>query len=119
MPRAVDANQVAKILRQNGIEAARTPFFAAADTIHSGYERGRVLEAVVRRTDVSADTLRAVLQSARAMNGHELSQLLQIIARSHALSGDLREAYVSAANRLGGYDQTQALAALARSERRQ
>ena len=106
------------VLRHNGVEGVRAPFFTAVDSIGSAYERGRVLQAVVRRADVSGDTLRAVLQSARAMNGYELSQLLQLVARSHAVSGDLRDAYMSAADRLGGYDQTQALAALARSESR-
>ena len=108
-----------QVLRQNGVEGAlRQPFFATVNTLKGEYERGRVLQAVVRRGNASPDTVRDVLQSARALNGYELSQLLQLIARSGSLTGDLRDVYVSAADRLGNYDQSQALAALARSERR-
>jgi beta-lactamase regulating signal transducer with metallopeptidase domain len=107
------------VLRQNGVEGrVRAPFFSAANTIDSAYERGRVLEAVVKRTDASEETLRSVLQSSRALGGYELSQLLQALARTHTLSGGLRDAYVEAATRLGDYEQGQALTALVRSERR-
>jgi hypothetical protein len=107
-------------LRQNAIEgSARPAFFAAVETIGSDYERGRVLQAVVRKAGTGSETLRAVLRSASAMHGYELSQLLQLMARTTTVSGDLRNAYVAAADRLDGYEQTQALAALARSERRQ
>ena len=107
------------VLRQNGVEGrVRPPFFAAANRLDSNYERGRVLQAVVRRSDASQDTLRSVLQSSRALSGYELSQLLQALARAHTISGDLRDAYVEAANRLGDYEQGQALTALLRSERR-
>jgi beta-lactamase regulating signal transducer with metallopeptidase domain len=106
-----------EVLRAHDIEAVRAPFFTVVGTIGGAYERGRVLQAVVRKPGTSDDTLRLVLQSSRAMTGYELSQLLQLVARSHALNGDLRDAYVAAADRLGGYEQTQTLAALARSER--
>ena len=107
------------VLRQNGVEGrVRAPFFAAANKLDSNYERGRVLQAVVRRTDASQDTLHSVLQSSRALSGYELSQLLQALARTHTIGGDLRDAYVEAANRLDDYEQGQALTALVRSERR-
>ena len=108
-----------EVLRQNTVEGSvRAPFFAAVNTIDGNYERGRVLQAVVRKSGTSPDTLRAVLQSARAMDGYELSQLLQAIASNHAITGELREAYLSAADRLGNYEQSQVMAALVRSERR-
>ena len=108
-----------EVLRQNNVEGAvRAPFFAAVNTIDGNYERGRVLQAVVRKSGTTPDTLRAVLQSARAMDGYELSQLLQVMAASHTITGDLREAYLAAADRLGNYEQGQAMAALVRSERR-
>jgi len=108
-----------EVLKQNGVEgAARDPFFKVAGGLGSGYERGRVLQEVVRKSDASTDTLRAVLQASKGMSGYELSQLLQSMARTRTLTGDLRDAYLSAADALTGYEQEQALAALVRSERR-
>jgi beta-lactamase regulating signal transducer with metallopeptidase domain len=108
-----------EVLRQNNVEGrVRAPFFAALNTIDGNYDKGRVLQAVVRKSGTSPDTLRAVLQSSRTMDGYELSQLLQAIAGNYAIAGDLREAYLTAADRLGNYDQSQAMAALVRSERR-
>jgi len=107
------------VLKQNGVEgAARDPFFKVAGGLGSGYERGRVLQEVVRKSDASADTLRAVLQASKGMSGYELSQLLQSMARTRTLTGDLRDAYLNAADALTGYEQEQVLAALVRSERR-
>jgi beta-lactamase regulating signal transducer with metallopeptidase domain len=108
-----------EVLRQNDVEGAiRPPFFQAVATIGSAYEHGRVLQAVVRRSGTSNDTLRAVLQSSRALSGYELSQLLQLVARSYQMTGDLRDAYLDAADRLKGYDQDQVMTALVKSERR-
>jgi hypothetical protein len=106
------------VLRQHGIEGARGPFFAAVDTINGNYDKGRVLQAVVRKAGTSPETLRDVLRAARSMNGYDLSQLLKAIAANHSIGGDLRDAYLTAAERLGEYDQNQAMAALVRSERR-
>ena len=73
-----------EVLRQNGVEGSvRAPFFAAVNALGSSYERGRVLEAVVRKSGTSIDTMRAVLQSSRSMGGYELSQLLQLVAAYH------------------------------------
>ena len=108
-----------EVLRQNGVEGpVRAPFFAAVNTIGSNYERGHVLQAVIRKPGTSPDTLRAVLQSAKAMNGYDLSQLLQLMAATHVIGGDLRDAYLDAADRLSGYDQGQVMTALVKSERR-
>jgi beta-lactamase regulating signal transducer with metallopeptidase domain len=113
------ASFLLEVLRQNGVEgSARAPFFKAVNALSSGYERGRVLQAVVKKTDVSAETLREVLRAATAMSGYELSQVLQTVARNHAITGALRDAYMDAADKLSGYEQNQALAALVRSERR-
>jgi hypothetical protein len=106
------------VLKQNDIEGvSRAPFFKTVAGVTSGYERGRVLQAVVRRPGTSNETLREVLRSASGMSGYELSQLLQLIARTHALSGDAREAYLAAAERLSGYEQDQVFAALVKNER--
>ncbi len=108
-----------EVLKQSGVEGSlRTPFFKVVSGMSSGYEKGRVLQAVVRKPDVSAETLREVLRSTQGMSGYELSQLLIAVAGARTLSGDLRDAYVDAAERLSGYEQGQVLAALVRSERR-
>ncbi len=108
-----------EVLRQNAVEGAvRAPFFQVVDTIHGGYERGRVLQAVTRRSGTSTDTLRAVLQSSRGLSGYELSQLLQLVASTHPMTGEIRDRYLDAADRLSGYEQSQVMTALVRSERR-
>ena len=59
----------------------RAPFFKGVDTISSSYERGRVLQAVVKRGSLSPETVVAVLRSAQGMDsGHEASQVLLSIA---------------------------------------
>ena len=108
-----------EVLKQNNVEGtARAPFFRAVNGLTSGYERGRVLQAVVKRPDASTDTLREALRATKGMSGHELSQVLQLVARTHTISGDLRETYLDAADRLSGYEQGQVLTALVKSERR-
>ena len=108
-----------EVLKAGDIEGSvRAPFFKVASSLTSGYEKGRLLQAVVKKPGVSDDTLREVLKSTRGMSGYELSQLLQAVAASRSLSGDIRDAYLDAAERLSGYEQNQALAALVRSERR-
>jgi hypothetical protein len=108
-----------EILKQTAVEGPlRAPFFKVVTGLSSGYEKGRVLEAVVRKPGTSDDTLREVLRSSRGMSGYELSQLLQAVASVRNLTGDLRSAYLDAADRLSGYDQSQVLSALVKSERR-
>jgi hypothetical protein len=108
-----------EVLKESGIEGSlRAPFFKVAGGLTSGYERGRLLQAVVRKPGVSSDTLREVLGASRGMSGYELSQLLQAVANTHTIAGDLREAYLDAADRLSGYEQGQVLTALVKSERR-
>jgi beta-lactamase regulating signal transducer with metallopeptidase domain len=108
-----------EVLKQNGVEgSAREPFFKMVSGLSSGYERGRVLQAVVAKSDASKETLMAVLRASKGMSGYDLSQLLQSIAKTHTLTGDLRDAYLDAADALSGYEQGQVLAALVRSERR-
>jgi beta-lactamase regulating signal transducer with metallopeptidase domain len=103
-------------MAKNPVEGAlRAPFFAAVESIDSGYERGRVLQAVLRNTSLSQDSLLAVLRAARSMSGgYETSQVLQAVARTHNLTGPARDLYVETAGRLGEYEQSQALAALGR-----
>jgi hypothetical protein len=108
-----------EVLKQSGVEGSlRAPFFKVVSGLGSGYERGRVLQAAIRKPGVSGDTLREVLHSTSGMSGYELSQVLQTLATTHIIGGDLREAYLTAADRLSGYEQGQALTALVKSERR-
>lgn len=108
-----------EVLKQSGVEGSlRSPFFRVVSGLDSGYERGRVLQAAIRKPGVSTDTLREVLNATRGMSGYELSQVLQSMATTHTIGGDLREAYLNAADRLSGYEQGQALTALVKSERR-
>jgi beta-lactamase regulating signal transducer with metallopeptidase domain len=108
-----------EVLKQSGVEGSlRTPFFTVVSGLSSGHERGGVLQAVVKKPDVSADTLREVLKSTRGMSGYELSQLLILVAGSRTLTGDLRDAYLDAADTLSGYEQGQVMTALVKSERR-
>ena len=108
-----------EVLKQNGIEGAARARRSSRRVagVGSGYERGRVLQAVVKKPGASSDTLREVLRATAGMSGYELSQLLQPIARTHPLTGDLRDAYLAAADRLSGYEQGQVLAALVKNER--
>ena len=47
------ASFLLQLVKQHPIEGPlRAPFFRAVDSIGSGFERGRVLQAVVRRPDV-------------------------------------------------------------------
>jgi hypothetical protein len=108
-----------EVLKAGNIEGpVRAPFFKVASAVNSGYEKGQLLEAVVKRPGVSDDTLREVLRSTRGMSGYELSHLLQAVAAVRTLTGPLREAYLDAADRLSGYEQSQVLTALVKSERR-
>ena len=108
------------VLKQNSIEgAARAPFFTVVGSISGSDERGRVLQAVVRKSEISDDTLLAVLKACGQMpGGYERSQVLLLVASSHTLSGSLRDAYIDAADRLGSYEQGQVMTALVKSERR-
>ena len=107
------------MLAKGGVEGpVRAPFFKVVSRMSSGYEKGRLLQAVVKQPGVSDDTLREVLRSSRGISGYELSQLLMTVAAARPLTGDLRDAYLDAADHLSGYDQSQVLAALVKSERR-
>jgi hypothetical protein len=108
-----------EVLKQTGIEGSlRAPFFRVVSGLSSGYEKGRVLQAVIRKPGVGSDTLREALNATRGMSGYELSQMLQTMANTHTIGGDLRESYLNAADRLSGYEQGQVLTALVKSERR-
>jgi len=96
----------------------RAAFFAAVSGIDSSFERGRVLQAVLRRPDAGHDTILAALHAAKGMSGFELSQVLLAAAGTHVLTGDLRDAYIDAADGLGGFEQGQVMTALVKSERR-
>ena len=113
------ASLLVDFVKQQGIEATRHQFFAALSTVDSAHEKSKVLLSVLRRGEVSDQTLLAVLNAAGTIgSNYETAQVLQAAARAHAITGPARDAYMKVADRLGDYEQTQALAALARSERR-
>ena len=88
------------------------------DSIGSAYERGRVLQAVVKRGSLSPETVVAVLRSAQGMaSGHETSQVLMAVATTQPISAEARDLYIAAAGRLGNYEESRALSALVKNER--
>jgi hypothetical protein len=114
------ATLLVEFVRDRSIEGPlREPFFRAADTIESNFERGRVLQAAAKRSDASDQTILAIIKSAASMNGSfESARVLLTVAGAHPLSREARDAYVDAAERLGQHDQGQVLSALVKSERR-
>jgi beta-lactamase regulating signal transducer with metallopeptidase domain len=110
-----------KVAKAHTIDATlRGPFFAAVDAVKSPYEKGRVLQTVVKRAETPAETILAVLRSASTLSGsYERSQVLLAVAASHQISGPARDAYIEAAEKLGEYEQGRALTALVKNERGQ
>jgi beta-lactamase regulating signal transducer with metallopeptidase domain len=109
------AELLTQVVKQQPIDSAQAQFFAAVETIESGYERSRVLKALLSRGDLSQESLLAVLRATRGIDGgYETSQVLQTLARNYAITGPARDLYVATAERLGDYEQAQALAALAK-----
>jgi hypothetical protein len=109
-----------QIVKQQPIEGTlRAPFFRAVDSIDSAFERGRVLQAVARRSDASPETVLQVLRSAAGLKSNfEASSVLLAVAATHPVSGPARDAYIDAAEKLGDFEQGRALSALVRNERR-
>ena len=98
----------------------RAPFFRAVASIDSAFEHGRVLQALLQRTDLSDQTVLEILRSARAMDSsHERAQVLLAVAGNHRLTREGRDAYIDATDKLGDYEQGRVLSALVRNERRQ
>ena len=107
-----------QIAGRRSIAAVREPFFQAVSHVGSAFERGRVLQAVLKQPDVPQDVLVSVLLAIESMGAFEASQVLQAAAPQRELTGHARDLYVSAASRLGDFEQGQALAALVRTDRR-
>jgi len=107
-----------QIAGRRSIGAVREPFFQAVSHVGSAFERGRVLQAVLKQPDVPQDVLVSVLLAIESVGAFEASQVLQAAAPQRELTGHARDLYVSAASRLGAFEQGQALAALARTDRR-
>jgi hypothetical protein len=108
------------VLKATSIEgAARAPFFRAVEHLDSSYERGRVLQALAGRGDLSQDSILGVLRAAVSMtSGFETGQVLRALAAKHELSGEARQLYIATAAKLGNYEEGRALAALVKTERR-
>ena len=69
-------------MKTSGVEgAARAPFFRAVASIDSAFERGRVLQALSRRSDLSDETVLEILRSAqRVSSNYERAQVLLAVA---------------------------------------
>jgi hypothetical protein len=102
------------------IDAARSAYFEAVDAIDSDFERRRALTALIKRADLSAETLEAAIASASRMSSSfELASFLVTVAGQHDLSGTVRAAYLRASERItSDFEQNRALAALAQAERK-
>ena len=113
------ASFLVDVAKSQAIEGPlRTPFFKGVESISSSFERGRVLQAVVKRGNPSAETVVAVLRAAQAMgSSHETSQVLLAVAGAVPLSGEARDLYVATAERLGDFEEGRALSALVKTER--
>jgi hypothetical protein len=104
------------------ITAARGPlappvqmaFVAAAGTLESDYERGRVLSTALARADLDARGAAAVLETALGIESdYELAQLLIQWQRGRALDASLRPAFFRAAGSLqSDYEHRRVLAAV-------
>ena len=113
------ASLLVDVAKAHPIEGSlRSPFFRAATSIGSSFERGRVLQTVARRGDASEATLLEVIKGAEGMGNHEGAQVLLAVAGGRPLTQQARAAYIDAASRLGEFDQGRALSALVRNERR-
>jgi hypothetical protein len=108
------------LVRQNPVEGAvRAPFFKVASSIGSSFERGRVLQALAKRSDLSDETVLNIIRSTDGMSsGSEKSQVLLAVAGAHQLTGQGRDAYIDAAGNLGDFEQGRVLSALVKNERR-
>ena len=113
------ASFLVDVAKSQAIEGPlRAPFFKGVESISSSFERGRVLQAVVKRGNPSAETVVAVLRAAQAMgSSHETSQVLLAVAGAVPLSGEARDLYVATAERLGDFEEGRALSALVKTER--
>ena len=87
----------------------RAPFFKGVDTINSSYERGRVLQTVVKRGNLSPETVMAVLRSAQSMgSSHEASQVLMSVAGTIRFPAKRAILYVTTARGIGDFEQGRA-----------
>lgn len=90
------ASLLVQVATQQSIDGARVPFFAALDTVSSSYERGRVLQAVAQRPNLSGESLAAMLTAAGQISSdYEAAQfLLKLAPRSNEAA--LRAPFFSA-----------------------
>ncbi len=92
----------------------QTAFVAAAGTLESDYERGRVLSTALARADLDARGAAAVLEAALAIESdYELAQLLIQWQRGRTLDASLRPVFFRAAGSLqSDYEHRRVLAAV-------
>ena len=98
----------------------RAPFFKGVDTIESSFERGRVLQAVVKRGNLLAGDRRG-RAAIRAEHGQRPRGVAGAADRRRdTIRSPARRAICTSptAGRLGDYEQSRALSALVKSERR-
>ena len=94
-------------------------FFAAATTVASSHDLGRV-RALAGHPNLSEAVLTGLLRASMPISGsHDRAMLLLDILTTRRLSGASRQLLVDAAQELSSaHDQNRVLAELVRSERR-
>jgi hypothetical protein len=113
------ASLLVEIAKAQPVEGSlRAPFFRAAASVGSSFERGRVLQVVAKRGDASEETLLEIIKAAEGMGNFESAQVLLAVAAGRPLTQQARAAYIDAAGRLGDFEQGRVLSALVRNERR-
>jgi hypothetical protein len=113
------ATLLLEVVKDKSIEGPlREPFFRAVDSIASDFDRGRVLQAVAKRSDASDQTVLEIIRATGKMGDFESARVLLTVAGAHPLSREARDTYVAAAERLGQYEQGRVMTALVKSERR-
>jgi len=108
------ANLLAHVAKQQSLDAVRAPFFAALAEVSGSYERGRVLQALGQRTDLSNDSLAAMLTAAGEMSSdYESAQFLLKFA-TRPIEGPLRATFFRAVDGLqSSYERGRVLQAVA------
>jgi beta-lactamase regulating signal transducer with metallopeptidase domain len=109
------------VTKQKVDDTARAALFTAADTVHSDFEHGRVLKAIVGRPGLNDAIVLGVIESTRGMNSaFEAANVLRDVAANYTPTGDVRKAFVSAAERLSSdHERDRVLVALVKTEARQ
>ena len=92
-------------------DATRSAYLTAVGTIDSDYERGRVLSALLKKSDLSEEILTHTLRTAAAISSdYEKARLLIAIASGMMKAPALRHAYLETTGTIGSnYEKARVL----------